>query len=566
MPARRLFRRLLRVLLALAVLLLIGVAWFAWTVHVSDPLEKSEAAVVPARTLGEDGRWHVGRNWLGHDSIGLHEAYIEGEALERGLAYGSLAREPIARQEEIFVGRLREMVPGAMRLDYLKYFTAWYNRDLDAHVPREYLREIHGVSRSFSDEYDFVGPKYQRALNYHAAHDIGHALTDLAMVGCTSFAARAGCTADGGLLVARNFDFWMGDEFAHEKLVLFVKPDQGIPHAMVGWGGFMGAVSGMNLEGLTVTINAARSELPLGARTPIAILTRDILQHAATIAEAVAIAGKHEVFVSESILVASARDGRAVIIEKAPGGMDVFDPDEELVVCANHYQSGHFRDSEANTANIRESDSMARFKRMMQLVDSAGALDPSHAAAILRDRKGVDGQPIGLGNPMAINQLIAHHAVIMQPESRRLWVSAWPYQIGAFACYDLRAVFARCASGELNGPIRDTTSTIAADPFLGSSGFTEHQWWQQQRARIAASAMSGAPMALSEAEERRFITAAPDSYITRMALGDLYRAQRAHRAAALHYTKALMLPVASAQERARLEERLRACTLAAVSE
>lgn len=566
MPVRRAFRRLRRVTLALIALLMIGMAWYAWEVHVPDPLEKGEAAIVPDRDRGTDGRWHVGRNWLGHDPIGLHEAYIEGDALERGLAYGALASELIARQEEIFVGRLRQMVPGGMRLDYLKYFTAWYNRDLDEHVPDEYLREIYGVSRSFSDDYDFVGPKYLRALNYHAAHDIGHALQDLAMVGCTSFAAQAGRTADGKLLVARNFDFWMGDEFAHEKLVLFVKPEQGIPHAMVGWGGFMGAVSGMNLEGLTVTINAARSELPLGARTPIAILTRDILQHAATIAEAVAIAERHEVFVSESIVVASARDGKAVIIEKAPDGMDVFDPGTDLLVCANHYQSERFRASEANTANIRESDSMARFKRMMQLVDSAGALDPVKAAAILRDRKGAGGQAIGLGNPSAINQLIAHHAVIMQPEDRRLWVSAWPYQIGAFAGYDLREVFARCGSGAWNGAIRDTAMSIAADPFLSTRSFGEHQWWQAQRTRIAASVLAGKPMSFSPEEEKRFIAAAPDSYITQLLLGDLNRANGAHRKAALHYTRALMLPVASLQERARLEERLRECTLAAVSE
>ena len=147
-----------------------------------------------------------------------------------------------------------------------------------------------------------------------------------------------------------------------------------------------------------------------------------------------------------------------------------------------------------------------------------------------------------------------------------MWVSAWPYQVGAFACYDLRDVFARCASGALNGPVRDTTLSIAADPFLATRAFTEHQWWQQQRMRIATSVMSGEPLPFTPEEEQRFIAAAPDSYITRMALGDLHRVNGAHRTAALHYTKALMLPVASVQERARLEERLRECTLSAVRE
>lgn len=563
MPASKHLRRLRNITLVLIALVAIGVAWFAIAVHMSAPLAEGEPDQVPQRTLGTDGRWHVGRNWLGRDSLGLFEAFIEGDDLERGLAYGALASELIERQEAIFVGRLREMVPGAVRLDYLKYFTAWYNRDLDAHVPREYLREIYGVSRSFADGYDFVGPKYMRALNYHAAHDIGHALTDLAMVGCTSFASKGTRSADGQLLVGRNFDFWMGDDFAREKLILFVRPKTGLPHAIVTWGGFMGAASAMNLEGLTVTINAARSELPYGARTPIAILARRIVQHAATIEEAIAIAKQHEVFVSESMLIASARDGRAVIIEKAPDGMDVFDPGDDLVVCANHYQSQRFRASEANTANIRESDSMARFRRMQQLIDSVGALDPATAAAILRDRHGLDGAPVGLGNPMAINQLIAHHAVIMQPGERRLWVSAWPYQIGAFACYDLRDVFARCATGDSLTIVRDTARTIGPDPFLATPAFAEQQWWQQQRTRIATSVLKGDPIALSPADEARFIAAAPDSYITHMALGDLHRANGQHATAAKSYTTALQLPVASLKEHERLEERLRECTLAA---
>ena len=558
MAKGRTLRRIRNSLIGIVVVLGLATAWFAWAVRLEDPLDKGETATVPVRTHGADGRWHVGRNWLGRDSAGLYEAYIEGGDLERGLAYGALARELIAEQERIFTDRLRQMIPN-VRLGMLKYFTAWYDRDLDEHVPREYLREIYGVSRSMSDAYDGIGPKYMRSLNYHAAHDIGHALQDLAVVGCTSFAAKGGRTDDGHLLVGRNFDFWMGDDFSREKLVTFIRPTEGIPHVLVGWGGFMGAVSGMNLEGLTVTINAARSALPFGARAPISIVTRDILQHAATIDEAVAIAKKHEVFVSESILVASARDGRAVIIEKAPDGMGVFDPGGDLVTCANHYQSERFANSAANQANIRESDSMARFRRMDQLVDSAGTIDPVKAAAILRDRYGMNGAPIGLGNPMAINQMIAHHGVIMRPADRRIWVSAWPYQMGAFVCYDLRDVFARCAMDSISGPIHDPSRTIAADPYLSTAAFAEQQWWQEQRTRIALAGMTGKTIAFTPAEEARFLAAAPDSYITRIALGDLHRLRGGMAEAADHYRAALALPLPSLQERTRLEERLREC-------
>ena len=51
--------------------------------------------------------------------------------------------------------------------------------------------------------------------------------------------------------------------------------------------------------------------------------------------------------------------------------------------------------------------------------------------------------------------------------------------------------------------------------------------------------------------------------ITHMALGDLHRARQENVLAAERYSAALRLPVASKKERERLEERLRACTLAA---
>ena len=145
-------------------------------------------------------------------------------------------------------------------------------------------------------------------------------------------------TLDGKLLLGRNFDFYAGDDFAKNKLISFIKPDNGIPFMMVGWPGMLGTVSGMNYNGLTVTINAGKSDIPLVAKTPISLLAREILQYASTLEEAVTIAKKREVFVSEAIMVGSAIDNKAILIEVAPKNFGVYEVvNSDRLICANHF-------------------------------------------------------------------------------------------------------------------------------------------------------------------------------------------------------------------------------------
>lgn len=549
-------RKLARIFAVFCLLLIGGVVFFIWRIHVPAPKITSE--LTPASyqrvQVGKD-HYQVKNCWLKKNEYGVWEMYLEGSPYERGLIYGVLAKELMEKQEIDFIGQIREMIPGEFFLTMIKYFVGWFNKDMYKYIPDENLTEIYGVAQSFSDKYDFVGPKYYRILNYHGAHDIGHALADLKVVGCTSFAVKDGLSKDSSLLIGRNFDFYVGDKFAEEKVILFMKPDSGYSFASYSWAGFTGVVSGMNQKGLTVTLNASKSDIPYSAKEPISLLAREILQYASTTQEAINIARKRETFVSESLLIGSAEDNKAIIIEKSPNKMDVYDSGKDYLICSNHYQSPKFRNDQVNKENIADSDSKYRYDRMKQLLERNFPLDYEQAASILRDKGGLNDKFIGYGNSKALNQLIAHHGVVFKPENHKMWISTKSYQLGEFVCYDLDSVFN--GNGKRFGDIRQLA--ISKDPFLNSQEYTEFESFKKTKQKISWYVMLGKELSLSEAEITKFVSQNPGSYVTYTALGDYFKKKEDYKKASSYYQESLKHEVASMSEVAGIKKQIEEC-------
>ncbi|HLP18833.1 MAG TPA: C45 family peptidase, partial [Chitinophagales bacterium] len=458
-------------LLVLGLLLFAAYAWIQWGLAPQIPDVKDKSALNLQREKVGDNFYRIGNNWLRKSESGLWEEYIEGEPFERGVITGKLEKELLYTQEEAFVEQIHNLVPDNNYLSFLGFFTRVFNRHLDENFPMENKLEIYGESFSAPKEFEFIGPAYDRMLNYHAAHDIGHALQSLALVGCTSFAGWNERSADSSMIIGRNLDFYMGDKFSKDKIVYFCNPKAGHKFVMITWAGFMGCVSGMNEKGVTVTINAAKSDVPNAATTPISILAREILQYAGTIDEAFAIAKKRKTFVCETLMIGSAADHQTALIEKSVSKTVLYHSDTNFILCANHYQSDSFKTDKSNQENMQTSASLYRFNRLEELMDRTGKLDYKNVAAILRDQKGQKDKNIGIGNEKALNQLISHHAIIFQPEKLRFWVTANPYQLGEFVCYDLNKVFAQAPSLTAGLALNEADLTIPADTFLQSDAW-----------------------------------------------------------------------------------------------
>ena len=150
------------------------------------------------------------------NKYGLLEMSVSGTPIERGAKYGVLSKDLLKYQEDVFVNQIHEIIPSESWIEFLHKLIIIFNRNMAKHIPEEYRKEIYAMSLSCTNEYNSYGSPYVRQLNYHAAHDIGHAMQEYMLVGCSAFAVWDKDSKTKDLLIGRNFDFYVGDDLRGE--------------------------------------------------------------------------------------------------------------------------------------------------------------------------------------------------------------------------------------------------------------------------------------------------------------------------------------------------------------
>jgi hypothetical protein len=425
---------------------------------------KTDLAQLSAERRGD--RVYLGKNWFGRRE-GLPVLYLTGTPLEMGYANGRLTQELIRRQEQTLVDLFHRIAPYRWTQFLLKFAVVYKNRHLSDHVTLPEQIEMLGLTLGCPDPHPEVGPYYHRILNYHAAQDISYMMRNSPLLrgGCTAFGAWGPHTREGRLLLGRNFDWEADPVFDQDRLVILCEPAEGIPFVSLAWAGMVGCVSGMNREGLAVTVNGAPSHLPGDAATPTCLVAREVLQYARTIAEAVEILRRRQIFVSALFLVGSRQDGRCVVVEKTPDQMAVREAGgEPFIICPNHFLTPPLKDTPLNRQYKEMDTSVSRADRLEALLkQAAGSLDPTQCAAFLRDRRLPGDRFAGNGHRGSLNPLIATHAVIMDLTRGIFWAAAPPHQLGRFVAFDV------------NGweKVRAEES-LAEDPLLASGEYKRY--------------------------------------------------------------------------------------------
>ncbi len=254
-------------------------------------------------------------------------------------------------------------------------------------------------------------------------------------------------------------------------------------------------------------------------------------------------------FVSESFLIGSAEDGKAVIIEKTPDSVAIYDPGKNEIICANHFQSRELGGLKSNKIQIRQSASDYRYRRMQELLDSAGKNTLEQTVKILRDRRGLENEDIGLGNEKAINQLIAHHSIIFEPQKKLVWVSTGPWQLGEFVCYDLNKVFS-LSGMKTNQEISDSSLNLAADSFLLSDQYLHFLDYRRFRKEIADGI---------DVNPDSLIVSNPNFYQSYQLAGNQMFRKRFFKTAEQYYRMALSKEIATKTEENDIRNQIAKC-------
>jgi len=195
--------------------------------------------------------------------------YLWGSPYEMGYAHGKLCAAQVKGISE----RLTFGACLAMGLTPAKLDEAW--QQMEPFVPARYREELRGLADGAGVPLSVV----QRA----------HAIPELSEFHCTFFAAWGNATRRGHLQQIRALDYATEAGLQNQPALIVAQPEGRQTFVSIGWVGFIGCVSGMNLAHIAVSEIGENfgPEHETLAGEPMCFVLRDVLEQAGTLPQGV---------------------------------------------------------------------------------------------------------------------------------------------------------------------------------------------------------------------------------------------------------------------------------------
>ena len=313
---------------------------------------------------------------------GYRVLHLKGSGYEMGYQQGALLKEHIQGNIDYLFNVKAKQKP----LEFLgveldpKQLISMIVAIQRRHMPERFLEELRGVADGAECPLEDV-----MAANF--IPELFH---------CSGFAVMKGATKDGTLYHGRVLDYSIDWGLQEHAVLVVAQPEGRVPFVNVTYSGFIGSVTGMNAEHVSV------GEMGGGGRghwggTPMAFLVRRVLEEARSLDEAVAIFRDSRRTCEYYYVVADGDDNSAVGLAAHWNTFEVVDPGES-----------HPRLPEPTPDTVLMSAG-DRYKELARRVrEQSGKLDAASALHLM-------------DCPVAMKSNL--HNVLFEPRSTKLWVA-----------------------------------------------------------------------------------------------------------------------------------------------
>ncbi len=516
-------------------------------------LDGPEVTVEPSVfTVDETGRRVTyGRSSLTRNGR-IWELHLEGEALEIGDAHGRLGSRLFGELDQDMQALVAERYGSVVEQWTAAMLLRWDYRGADKYLDEERRQELAALAAAIPEASSERMSSYQRLFLYQCLYGLSQRLEDVVLEG-SMFAAsskRPGTTERGNLVIGRTLSIDTEGDLEVDPMVTVVRSDGRYPYVSVGWAGMVGVVTGINARGIFVAVNAARTDDPLEEGAPLPIVLRSVLEGADTLETAEDMLRDAKLRTSAIVLIGDGVQRKSVVMELAARDREdrrtSRGDDESVVWATNHMMREAFEGDLQNDWIRRYTSSGYRYDRLAELLDEPGPLDPARAVEVLRDRRGLGGTVLGLGNRNALENLATTHSVIIDATAMVMWVAEGPSALGRFQAFDLRELLGRDRGPST--PLDD----LAPDPLLYSEEYRDYQEAVELVDHARALLSEGYPdRALWSAKVA--LALAPDVGDLHRLLGDIERELGHGSDAIAHYQRYLELIPGRRRDQVRVE-------------
>lgn len=362
--------------------------------------------------------------------------HLAGSPYEMGYQRGYFARDKVLLTLDLFESllKLAQQEMGLPRTATHFLLDLTYQL-CSPFIPDRYKRELEGIA-------DASGCDLQMLRR-------GHIISVVTERGCSAFAVWGKATVGGKLFHGRNFDWILSAGLEDTAVLALYEPEGLNAFASAGYAGLIGVLSGMNMEGISISQIGAITKDQSWRGLPLEFVLRRILEESSNLDEVSEIMHSVRHTVGFNYVIADGDTGDARAFETTAHHIAVFGPGDpkETVEYAIPIEDAVFRSDEAMDPVVRGLQDCANAPGLpygsnsydhrylgiaTRIQERYGEIDADYALEILK--------------ATAMNNANLH-GVLTNSTDREMWVAhakkGQNASLQQYVHYDLKELFLR---------------------------------------------------------------------------------------------------------------------------